>query len=575
MLLGLALTVGGAALWQALRTSRQHLHDALLAQAAAMRENASLENQDEVLSALRQAADIDPSPAVREEYVSALSMTSLKEVRTISYGGHDATTRVHTDAGLTCYTHRDDQSGLTIRRMDNSEIISSIGATGLSPDNYGPVSPDGKYLIVRPVKPAKSENPVAQDTPLYIWDILHGSWVEKELLGFYGCFSPDGRTLAISSVDGTVSFLDLVNGGRRGPFTTCFALQSRPYAFSPDGKKLLIGQVGNPPGEESLHALFESLQTTFMVMEVGTGGEILRDKNPAGASMRCVAWRPDSQSFFLGSENFRIYEWQMSPGSLPRQYVGHQGSISVLEVSRSGDMLLSQAEDKTTRLWNTGSGQPVATLSCSGSEARFSPDGDRFVCEDRDVRQLRVFRLDRSDICQEFPIFHPLEGGTSSIGCYTLLFSPDGGLLTVGDLAGQLHFDGFTGTPLGRSRLDPCWSMQWSPDGGRLYSSSKLGLHLRSAIRTEDGFSVLQPVQDADAWIGPGNERTLNHCSLRQDGRALLMGRRHWLEVYDTATGRVKSRMGPIGDRPRDEKPSRGGIDVSRINQNGTLAALS
>ncbi|RYD35875.1 MAG: WD40 repeat domain-containing protein [Verrucomicrobiaceae bacterium] len=86
---------------------------------------------------------------------------------------------------------------------------------------------------------------------------------------------------------------------------------------------------------------------------------------------------------------------------------------------------------------------------------------------------------------------------------------------------------------------------------------------------------MLQPVQDADAWIGPGNARTLNHCSLRQDGRALLMGRRHWLKVYDTATGRVKSRIGPIGDPPRDDKPSRGGIDVSRINQNGTLAALS
>ncbi|MES2708574.1 MAG: serine/threonine-protein kinase [Verrucomicrobiota bacterium] len=556
-LLGLALTVGGAVLGLAFHTSRHHLHDALVAQAGALRESAKLGNQEQILSALKLAAAIGPSQAVREEYISALSMTGLEKVRTISYGALEATERVFTDAAMTCYTHRDEHGILTVRRLQDSSVISSVTASGMDPEGYGPLSPDGRYLCIRPVKQSKKIKRPPTDLMMYLWDVSGGVRVPRDLVCYYSCFSPDSRTLALGSVDGTISLLNLETGVRTGPFRTGFARQARPYCFSPDGTRLVVGQSGEVERRE------EAQQPKFIIMDTATGKSLFEGRHPDGANVRCAAWRPDGQSVFIGTENFRIYEWLMVSGGLPRQYTGHQGNISTLEVNYAGDTLLSQSGDKTTRLWSIGSAQTVAIIPCTGSEAHFAPGDDRFLCEDRDGRELREYKLTSSRICKEFSVPHPLRDEVGPAGCWRIIFSPDGGLLTAGDLDGLLHFDGITGVPLGKSAVGSSWSLQWRSDGSRLFSVGDAGLSIWPAEAGKDGGFRLLPARDH--WIGPGNKRTLNHCALSGDNRVLTMGRKTCLELYDAVTGRQTASIGNV------EK----GLDAVTSNQDGSLAAVS
>lgn len=555
--LALALTGGGAALAHALHTSRQHLHDALVSQAGALRESAKMGYQAQILEALNRAAAINPSADVREEYISALSMTGLKEIRTVSYGSMGITDRVFTDTALNLYTHRDEKGVLTVRRLVDSSVVSTITTPKFNPQGFGPISPDGRYLVIRPVKQNKQLREPTVDLPLLLWDIPESRWANREQCCYYVCFSPDSRFLAMGSVDGTVRILDIESGLSGPVFHTGYPKQTRPHCFSPDGTKLLVSQSGEfGPGENPDKA-------SFVILDTATGREILRKQHSEGASVRCAAWRPDGQSVFVGTESYRIYEWPLLLNSLPRQYTGHKGNIISLEVNNAGDMLLSQSGDKTTRLWSIGSAQTLTILPCTGSEARFTPNGGRFVCEDRESLRLREYTIIPSEVCREFSVPHPLRDEIGASGCWDIMFSPDGGLLTVGDLDGQLHFDGLTGVPLGKSPVSPCWSLQWQPDGSRLFSVGDAGLEIRPVHYWKEGGSTLDA--PLPTWVSGGNKLTLNHCALSGDGRVLAVGRKTFVEFHDTATGILTSTAGNV------EK----GMDGVSLNQDGSVAAAS
>ena len=571
----LALTFGGAALWHSLQTSRENLHNSLVAQASALRETGRLGNRTRSIAALEQAIALQPSAAARTELSSALAMADLREVQRFSYGSGQ---RVYTDAALTRYSYVDSKGHITVHRVSDHTVLSSVPGDLLDPEGYGPFSPDGRFLALRPVK----------GQPFSIWDCEAQTFRLRDLVGSFVLFGPDSRTLAVGTSEGVVKLMDLTTGVVLRELHTGLK-QVRPYSFSPDGSRLVVGQFKT---------------SKFAVVETATGQVIMEKEHPPAARVRCAVWRPDGSGFFIGTESFKIYEWSLTANSLPRQYTGHHGNVFALAIHPTGEWLLSQSQDGTTRLWNTASATSVAELPYYGAEVRFSPDGRRLLCEDREARLLHLVDLIPSAVCRQFSVPHPDTDRVGTRGCWFLTFSPDGGLLSVGDTDGLIHFDGITGALLGTVTSGYCWSLAWASDGSRLYSVSKDGLQswpviapcppqpvpLRSTLPLPwlpgpvphplffSAAPVIPPSAHcrqrtflpAEVWaldhpvpplLGPG----MNHVAVSGDNLTVAMAFDRNIGLYNAASGQLSALL------PRTPNL----LDALALNHDGSLAAAS
>ncbi len=545
-LLATALTVGGAVLWKSLQTSRHNLQSSLVAQASALRETGRLGNRTQAISVLEHAIRLLPSPEARAELTSALAMTDLRESKRFSYG---AGNRVHTDNAFTCYTFLDPQGRMTVRRLQDQTVLSAIPGDIVDPESYGPLSPDGRFLCLRP----------SGKSLFSIWDCQQQLFRQQGLSGSYFLFGPDSRTLAISHEDGHLSLMDVITGAVHATYPTDLKT-IRPYSFSPDGTRLIIGQ-------------FKA--SKFLVLDTSTRQIVLRGEHPPAAKVRCAVWRPDGSGFFIGTESFEIYEWSLTDTTVPRPYTGHQGNVFAIAIHPDGEWLLSQAEDGTTRLWNTASAQTVAQLPYYGSDVRFSPDGRQLLCEDREAQLLHLLDLVPAPVCRQFPVPHPDKDRIGTRGCWFITFSPDGGLLSVGDINGILHFDGHTGQPRGHADTGYCWSLGWAPDGSALYSVSNSGLQRWPAAPKLPDPSRAASKPDwtlgpPELWntapsnsISPGHD--LNHLSISQSHGTIALAYNDHVGLFSPPGGHL------AGSLPSAEFL----LDSVAINSDATLVAAS
>ncbi len=539
-LLLLALTGGGAALWSALQTSRRNLHDSLISQASALRETGVLGNRTRAIRALEDAISLRASPESREELTSALALTDLKELRRFSHG---AGSRVHTNAGVTAYVSSDPKGHVSVRRISDGALISELPGEIIDPDGYGPLSPDGRFVCLRPVR----------GEPFFVWDCKDHVFRQKNVPGAYMLFAPDGRTLVIGDNDGQLTSMDVLSGAVLSRYPTDLR-PIRPYSFSPDGTMVVTGQ-------------FKA--SKFLVIETATGKVIKRGEHPKAANVRCAAWRPDGSGFFVGTESFKIFEWSLAENSLPRQYTGHSGNILALAAHQEGEWLLSQSEDGTTRLWNTASAQTVAQLPYTGVEVRFFPDGRQFICEDRANKELHIGQLVPSPVCRQLAIPHPDPDNIGSRGSWFVTFSPDGGLLSAADIQGLFHYDGHTGQLLNHAPLGYCWSLAWAQDHSALFSVSNQGLQ-RWRTSPHPGPEPGWQLQTAEVLAteieleGQGTDGQ-NHVALSGDLKTLALAYDSFVALYDARTGARTSSLPPTGFR----------LDAVALNESGSLAAAS
>jgi WD40 repeat protein len=353
-------------------------------------------------------------------------------------------------------------------------------------------SPDGKTVVSTSI-----------DGTVARWDVESAA-LRETLRGHsrsaqQTVFSPDGRTLYTVSHDGTAIAWDLTGTrGLRRPFRFTHdrafseGYDGHPGRFSPDARLIAVGL------KEDGIALLDSRRPVRVGAELG----------PTEGEVKALAFSPDGRT--LAAVTLAGWATVWDTRSRKRRYRAIPVGVDpLLGASISADgKLLATAGRTGVKLWNLGTGAPAGSIGggAPAGDVAFSPTGRTlaFIPEDRGVSS-EVWDVDNRSLIAEFP------AGQG----YAIAFSPDGRTLATGG------FDAFV-------RL-------WDARTGRLVRALEQGASgARTLEFSPDGrilaVSGWEPV--GSLWdvatgvqIGPrltaGNRRAA--IDLSPDGRRLLM----------------------------------------------------
>ena len=100
-----------------------------------------------------------------------------------------------------------------------------------------------------------------------------------------------------------------------------------------------------------------------------------------------AAFSPDGKRVVTASQDKTARVWDAASGQPVATLRGHTDMVNSAAFSPDGQRVVTASEDKTAQVWDAASGQLLASLQghTSGvSSAAFSPDGKRIVTASRD-----------------------------------------------------------------------------------------------------------------------------------------------------------------------------------------------
>ncbi len=173
-------------------------------------------------------------------------------------------------------------------------------------------------------------------------------------------YSPDGKTLASGSFDGTIRLWDIATGKHRAIFVGD-NIKVRSLVYSPDGQTLA----------------FCDNDKTIHLWDVATGKQVALLKIDTGDVSK-IAFSPNGKFIAASSRDKTIRLWDVTTGKQNTTLKGHDQEVFSVAFSPDGKTLASGSYDLTVRLWDIAAKKQLNSLKGHTEiiwVVVFSPDG--------------------------------------------------------------------------------------------------------------------------------------------------------------------------------------------------------
>jgi WD40 repeat protein len=366
-------------------------------------------------------------------------------------------------------------------------------------------SPDGKRLAGSGGKRIRIWD-VAAHEPVAVWP--------SEYL-FNLTFSPDGRHLVATNIDGVVQVRETETGGEV-QILKGHSGRINTVAFCPDGSRLATG------GTDGTIRLWDTAGHGDAVSSLRPGFEMVPDLSPDGRCLFVVGFRRELRKM-IELWDTATRRMRGGPIELPRPWVGHDWSTA-------GQRLYLADEGKTVTVVDTESGAVVRgfqvdaepenyIIAVSPDEKRYAHSGASGTITLRDARTGAPSRTLRglTDVAQ------------------ALRFSADGSrLVGVDDMGVFKVWDVVTGREVASTTLSRVYvdSIRFSRDGARVAVVGHL-VELMTGVA-----HVLDAASAREIWSLRGHSRNVTDADFSPDGRRLATASAdRTIRIWDLATG--------------------------------------